>query len=53
MLSIFSGIVIAIEVSLSVLYMNKLGYFDTIKNKFRKQNISDFTVQPNLKQLAI
>ena len=53
MLSILTGLVIAVEISLTAVTLNRLGFFDKLKNKFRKQNLSDFTVQPNLPQLTI
>ena len=51
MFSILTGAIIAIEISLTVISLNRLGFLDKIKNKFRKQNVSDFTVQPTLKQI--
>jgi len=53
MLSIFTGAIIAVEISLTIISLNRLGYLDKVKNLFRKQTVTNFTVQPNLKQLTI
>ncbi len=53
MLSILTGAIIAVEISLTIVSLNRLGYLDKVKNLFKKQRVTDFTVQPNLKQLAI
>ena len=53
MLSLFTGAIIAIEISLTIVSLNRLGYLDRVKAMFKKQHISDFTVQPNLPQLTI
>jgi len=52
MLSLFTGAIIAVELTLTVISLNRLGYLDKLKNLFRKQRVSNFTVQPNLKAIS-
>jgi len=51
MLSLFTGAIIALEISLTIVSLNRLGYLDKIKNLFKKQRVSNFTTQPNLKAI--
>ena len=52
MLSLFTGAIIAIEISLTIVSLNRLGYLDKVKNLFKKQTVTNFTVQPNLKAIS-
>jgi len=52
MLSILTGVIITIEISLTVISLNRLGYLDRVKNLFRKQRVSNFTTQPILKAIS-
>ena len=52
MLSIFTGAIIAVEISLTVISLNRLGYLDKVKNLFKKQRVSNFTTQPILKAIS-
>ena len=52
MLSIFTGALIALELTLTVVSLNRLGYLDKFKNLFKRSNIRPYTPQQDLKVIT-